>query len=37
MSRRGVVMKPDKPFEVYVGQVDAFMAIQEAYTEEQTK
>lgn len=35
MSRRGVVMKPDKPFEVYVGQVDAFMAIQEAYTEEQ--
>jgi len=33
MSRRGVVMKADKPFEVYVGQVDAFMAIQEAYTE----
>jgi hypothetical protein len=23
MSRRGVVMKADKPFEVYVGQVDA--------------
>ena len=37
MSRRGVVMKADKPFEVYVGQIDAFMAIQEAYTEEQTK
>ena len=61
MSRRGVVMKEGKPFEVfglalaltpnphphphphphprphpsqvYVGQVDAFMAIQEAYTE----
>ena len=61
MSRRGVVMKQGKPFEVfglalaltpnphphphphphprphpsqvYVGQVDAFMAIQEAYTE----
>ena len=30
MSRRGVVMKQDKPFEVYVAQVDAFMAIQEA-------
>lgn len=29
MSRRGVVMKPGKPFEVYIAQVDAFMAIQE--------
>ena len=27
MSRRGVVMKADKPFEVYVGQVDAFTAL----------
>ena len=29
MWRRGVVMKPGKPFEVYIAQVDAFMAIQE--------
>jgi len=26
-SRHGVVMKPGKPFDVYVGQVDAFMAL----------
>lgn len=26
-SRHGVVMKPGKPFDVYVSQVDAFMAI----------
>jgi len=30
LSRHGVVMKPDKPFDVYVGQVDAFMALQES-------
>jgi len=30
-SRHGVVMKPGKRFEVYVGQVDAFMALQEQY------
>ena len=29
LSRRGVVMKPGKPFDMYVGQVDAFMALQE--------
>jgi len=29
ISRRGVVMKPGKPFDLYVGQVDAFMALQE--------
>lgn len=29
VSRRGVVMKPGKPFDVYVGQVDAFMALAE--------
>jgi len=27
LSRHGVVMKPEKPFDVYVGQVDAFMAL----------
>ena len=26
-TRHGVVMKPGKPFEVYVSQVDAFMAL----------
>ena len=26
-SRHGVVMKPGKPFDVYVSQVDAFMAL----------
>ena len=26
-SRHGVVMKPGKPFDVYVGQVDAFMVL----------
>ena len=26
-SRNGVVMKPGKPFDVYVSQVDAFMAL----------
>jgi len=26
-SRHGVVMKPGKPFDIYVGQVDAFMAL----------
>jgi len=30
LSRHGVVMKADKPFDVYVGQVDAFMALQES-------
>ena len=25
LSRRGVVMKPGNPFDVYVGQVDAFV------------
>ena len=29
VSRRGVVMKPGKPFDLYVGQVDAFTAMQE--------
>jgi len=29
VSRRGVVMKPNNPFDLYVGQVDAFMALQE--------
>jgi hypothetical protein len=29
MSRRGVVMKQGKAFDVYVGQVDAFMALAE--------
>jgi hypothetical protein len=28
VSRRGVVMKPSKKFDLYVGQVDAFMALQ---------
>ena len=28
-SRHGVVMKPGKPFNVYVGQVDAFLALSE--------
>jgi len=30
LSRHGVVMKQDKAFDVYVGQVDAFMALQES-------
>jgi len=30
VSRRGVVMKPGSPFDLYVGQVDAFMALQES-------
>ncbi|KAL1495700.1 hypothetical protein AB1Y20_016563 [Prymnesium parvum] len=34
VSRRGVVMKPGKPFDVYVGQVDAFMALNEVDTNE---
>lgn len=27
LSRRGVIMKPGKPFDTYVAQVDAMMAI----------
>lgn len=27
LSRRGVIMKPGKPFDVYVAQPDAMMAI----------
>ena len=30
VSRHGVVMKPGKPFDVYVAQVDAFMALSES-------
>jgi hypothetical protein len=30
LSRYCVVMKPEKPFDVCVGQVDAFMALQES-------
>ena len=30
LSRHGVVMKPGKPIDVYVGQVDAFMALNES-------
>jgi len=30
VSRRGVVMKPGSPFDLYVGQVDAFIALQES-------
>jgi len=29
VSRHGVVMKPGKPFDVYVAQVDAFMALEQ--------
>jgi len=33
LSRHGIVMKPGKSFDVYVGQVDAFMALSESSVE----